>query len=135
MSDSMYLTRQQVLDSMKRQLEAIKRGKPLDTENSDAMGDKHTECSWGMCTEGEDVFPKGQGLRMFDDERRPKYRASMFNTEYALECPLREGINESGCFYQCRVFQRNKKTPTREEAITLYEDRIAKLSGIIKGEP
>lgn len=35
------------------------------------------------------------------------------------------GKSGNGCFYTCKVFQMKYKTPTREQAIKMYEDVIA----------
>ena len=125
------LTVQQYVEVLKRIKKTISR-KPLSAYDDTTPGCKNTECNWGLCGESHQHYPTPE-LHRFPQDFVDNGRISALEPPEGFDCPMRErreidgeSLNASGCFYQCRVFQRNRKTPTREEALALYDAAIAK---------
>lgn len=130
MSEDLNLSDERYLAALKRIRALIANGINLVAEDSDVMGDKFTHCTWGLCSDRKSHWPDPEDHLwpdQFVEHGRvaPKYR----DTD-KQECPLcvpHEGSGFKGCFYRCRVFQRKMKTPTREQALRLYDEAIARV--------
>lgn len=112
-----------------RQRDRIINGLPFDAIDSDAIGDKFTHASWGLCSRDAEAWPDaGDHLwpDQFSEDGRvaPKYRSQH------QPCPMQRKSGGMGCFYSCRIFKGREITAnTRSKAIDLYEQAIAKARG------
>lgn len=135
------LAKQQVLKILKIIRVAIQSGHRLDAEDSNEIGNKYTECSWGVCSEAKEYFPDPE-MHIWPKSFVEQDRVAILEFPEGTWCPMRavkvaglhhtEGGGASGCFYQCRVFQRNLDTPTQEEALALYDEEIGILEQELK---
>ena len=115
--------------ALERQLARLKQGMRIIGYDDTTIGDKNTECTGGMCWEGEELWGGRLAMRFMPAEgphngkQRARYRP--------LACPLDRRDNPSrwGCFYHCRFFNPEKeaKRITTPEAIPLYEAALARL--------
>jgi hypothetical protein len=104
--------------------------------DSEYVGDKDTECSWGLCTCRPEQWPAD--TRLWPD-RELTYDGRVYGVKYRApgqNCPFdRQGFDNvtrdtpHGCFYRCRVFspEDGEARPSRDEAIQLYDTMIARL--------
>ena len=119
------LTVEQTLAVLQRILKAIRNGAPLTAEDSNEIGNKYTHSSWGLCSDNPDYWPTPE-LHTVPADFVDRGRVAPLDP--GISCPMRtKGEGRTGCFYSCRIFQRHLKTPTREEAIDLYEKAIEQL--------
>lgn len=130
------LTLERWLLALRRRLAYIRSGVRLQAEDSTAIGDKYTECSWGMCGEEPALWPDAQDHTFPLDFERHR-RVTPLGRPKGQRCPLDRLSNGerdgNGCFYSCSVFQasRTKPRPSREQAIASYEARIAEVEATI----
>ncbi len=106
----------------------IADGLPLTHDDSSTVGDKYTICSWGMCSNDPEQWPDA-GDHTFPVDFMDDGRVSAERQCDQL-CPLQVTHPKArawGCFYECRVFQPTCRTPTREVALKLYDERIHEL--------
>ena len=127
------MTLEEFLGVLERILESIKSGAELTCVDSTTIGDKYTRCSWGTCSFDKDHFPYPE-LQLFPQDFVDEGRVAPLEEPEGAHCPLRQrkpgdspSVCSSGCFYQCRVFQPDRVTPSREEAIQIYEEAIRQL--------
>ena len=127
------LTITQFREVLIRLRDKIEAKAALISEDSNYIGDKYTHCTWGICTNERDIYPTPE-LHTFPQAFKFENRIEPLDTPEGHDCPIRERLpsdsettSMSGCFYSCRIFQKDKKTPTKEEAITLYEKVIENL--------
>lgn len=142
---SLYLTDQQYHDALRRLRNYIApqpdrgrfTGGELEAWDSDCIGDKDTECSWGLCTGRPEQWPPE--TRMWP-ERPLMHDGRVYGVKYRENgqfCPFDRRAPEghpmhgmaSGCFGRCRIFTRKKgePRPTREEALALFDATIAEF--------
>jgi hypothetical protein len=118
-------------DAMRRQRQRVMH-LPLVAEDSNAIGDKYTRCNWGMCDESADLWPDPDDHiwpDMFENNGRVAPRGHGpcpmdVRTDATMDSGEMLG-DSSGCFYSCRIFQRKHMTPSRDEAVALYDRMIA----------
>lgn len=125
MADSLYLPKKRYVLALKRQRERIVNGLPFFAEDSEAIGAKSTEASWGLCTRAKEAWPDAEDhlwpdLFINNGRVAPKYRRH--------RCPMdqRNGSHADGCFYHCRVFKRQIKSGDRAKVVEAYDQQIAK---------
>lgn len=112
--------------ALRRIRQQIADGLELEHEDSEQFGNKFTHCSWGLCSRNKKQWPDAEdhlwpGEFVQGGRVAPRYRT---DTD---ECPF-AGPQESktswvGCFCRCQIFQR--KLPSQEYALRLYDQRIA----------
>jgi hypothetical protein len=108
-SDASY--NQSLLDLKQRARDRL----PLTGEDSDAVGDKYTECNLGLCDEKIEESQDGV-------YRRPNHHCphdARYFDVHGTRLPEREP-DLNGCFYTCRVF-----SPTRGRPLGDVYARIA----------
>ena len=102
----------------------------LNAWDSDVTGDKGNECSWGMCCREKSYWPDAQDHLWPNDfiknsKIAPKYK------DIGQHCPLdaEPPINGKpyGCFYRCLIFDKKRKTPSRDEVLALYDATIERF--------
>ena len=116
--------------ALERQLARLKQGITITGYDDTTPGDKDTQCTGGMCWEGEELWGGRLAMRFMPAEgprngqQRARYRP--------LACPLdrRDNAFRWGCFYHCRFFnpESGAKRITTPEAIPLYEAALARLN-------
>ena len=74
----------------------------------------------------DDRYPDAED-QLFEDDFRKHGRIAPKYQRQGQACPFDANPSRlgspDGCFYDCMVFQR-KPTPTREQALALYDERI-----------
>lgn len=113
-----------------RLIRFIEKSKKIVLDDCDAMEQKHTHCSWGMCTNDPSIW------------RDPEDH--IFPVDFAIygrvtplkhgHCPLdirtakQASMDGNGCFYTCRAFQYRKHGAiTKELALELYKAEIKSI--------
>lgn len=144
MTDQYHLPSPRYVAALRRFRERIVKGDDLIMENSESHGNKFTECSWGLCCEEPEMWPRKDWMWP-DKEPIQVYRRARKDGK-ALEggertervtlrdlspgdlCPFDRGSDGGsswGCFYRCHVFSpEGEKLPDRERALELYDIRI-----------
>lgn len=113
----------------------IADGLPLEAWDDVSPGCKDTHCSWGMCTNDPEQWPSA-GDHIWPVDFMDRGRIAPRYKEVHQKCPMDTRAGKPGerltcgCFYRCRVFQRNEKTPSREEALALFDAQIAKMTNL-----
>lgn len=109
---------------------------PLVAEDCTDIGNKHTECSWGMCSQDPELWPSPDDhiwpeSFLQDGRSAPRYGRDLcpLDSRYVVESGrmVVAKKTDNGCFYTCRVFQKHLRTPGREEAQQLYDAAITML--------
>jgi len=101
----------------------IDTGLSLSCVDSDTIGNKYTECSWGICMETPDNYPD-ESMRIRPELMAHNRVASKFPPE-GFNCPLDKHPEDRwGCFYRCRAFQGGIN---REQALALYDETLKQL--------
>ena len=137
MGEDIKMTDQGYLDALIRLKTLIESGLPLDYEDSDTIGFKHTWCTWGLCSEVKEMWPEPE-MHLWPDQFISRGRVAPLYRQRHHLCPLdiRAKGTGNGCFYTCMVFNSRTCGKTlqrtinphssnfREEAIHLTEMRI-----------
>jgi hypothetical protein len=132
-NNAKYLTKEQTIQVLKSIRAAIASGELLIKDDSDEIGNKHTHCSWGACNDLRKHYHSPE-MHTFPQEFVDTGRSNPLALIKGSHCPMqlpktsREDY-QWGCFYECRVFQTHHRTPTRDEAVELYDAMIATLEG------
>lgn len=122
----LYMSNERYLAALYRQRDRIIAGLPFEAADSDALGDKWTHASWGLCSRDAEAWPDAEDHlwpNQFRENGRvaPKYRGQQ------QPCPMQTKGGGMGCFYSCRVFTHGTITKAkRPQAIDLYEKAIGK---------
>lgn len=125
-NDRLYLPQERYIAVLNRQRDRIAKGIPLVLDDSDEIGNKHTSATWGLCSEEVEAWPDAEDHLWPDDFNKHKRVAPKYQRENQM-CPFdaREKPTGNGCFYTCRLFRGRYPTPNRDEALALYDQRIA----------
>lgn len=132
LSDDRYLA------ALKRIRAHIAAGSSFTSDDDDTIGNKHTECSWGLCSDRKEDWPDSEDHLWPDQFVKQGRVAPLYRKKHQL-CPFDRRMTASpgtvssidmmqGCFYTCRIF-RPKKDPrmTREQALALYDQAIERI--------
>lgn len=120
------LSKEQYIETLKRIRQTIEKS-PMVAIDDDSPGNKYTGCDWGLCGEIAEHYPTPE-LHTFPMDFVDSGRISQLSCSDDVKCPMRvDGIGPMGCFYSCRVFGRKFKTPSKEEALHLYDEAIKEL--------
>ena len=130
---SISLPNPRYLEALKRQRESIAAGLPFKAVNSEELGEKFVDCSWGLCSRAKEAWPEPND-HLWPDQFVERGRVAPLYLKGNQACPLSREIRSAGCFYTCMVFNPTKgaKKPTREEALALYDAKIAKHTPLAK---
>jgi len=135
MSD-LKMSSERYLLALKRIRKSIADGGPLQCCNSDVLGDKHNECSWGLCSDDPRHWPDPEDHlwpdKFVKDGRvAPKYL--MVHQVCPLDRRMQTGnLDMNGCFWTCRIFRPKKNpTPTREQVLEYYDQAIQRIEGML----
>lgn len=137
MSDDIVVNKRRVLP-LRRYLAVLERlraliagGLPLGGYDDEGFGYKNTECTWGLCQQDKATWPDPQDYIWPDNPERiaplsaPKGCRCPMDTREVPKVQKSGGDIDYGCFYHCRFFQGKKSRLTREQALELYDARIA----------
>lgn len=87
----------------------VEGGAALSGFDDDTVGDKDTQCTWGLCGDNRKVYPEPTmhlWPNQFPRRIAPKY------LETRHRCPFEDPNGKdqsSGCFYRCRFFQQGQR--------------------------
>ena len=130
MSDSRYLL------ALKRIRKSIEDGCPMMHCNSDVIGDKHSECSWGLCSDDPSHWPDAED-HLWPDQFKKNGRIAPLYLKTHQACPMDRRMQAgkldiNGCFWSCRVFKRRKDAEvTKEQALALFDEAIARAGNFV----
>jgi hypothetical protein len=123
------LSDERYLAALIRVRDLIAKGERLVANDSEEIGNKYTECTWGLCSGDKKAWPDPQDYMWPDQPDRvaPKYRTNR------QVCPFRRAPpSANGCFWSCMIFKpKGKPVPTREEALALYDAKIKEVQAWI----
>lgn len=106
-----------------RQRDRIAEGIELEAIDSTTPGDKYTHASWGLCSRDAEAWPDREDHLWPDQFDRG--RVAPLYRERHQRCPMDTRPDGTlGCFYDCRILKRKHATPSREEAVALYDAQI-----------
>lgn len=148
MSGSRELDRERYLAALRRQRERVAAGLPLVQWDDTTPGSKDTEHSWGLCSRDLHAWPDREDWTWPDREPEPTSSATrsvdppygtarVYGIKTApdgCQCPFDRDDNPAmkgmswGCFYRCRFFSPRGPVPDRDEAVRLYDLRIAEAA-------
>lgn len=130
-------------DTLRRFHGRIAGGLKFKAFDSTFTGDKYTSAEWGLCScEDAAAYPDAND-HTFPDAFVEHKRLTPRSPPKGATCPFDRGrfkpdaLNpgNQGCFYRCMLFnpvkgqlplaEKEKRPPTREEALGLYADLIA----------
>ena len=103
MTDAEYM---EIMENLKR---FVRSGAKLSGFDDNTIGDKDTQCTWGLCGDNIKVYPKASmhlWPDKFPERLAPKY------TEEHHRCPFEDPLGKdqmSGRFYRCRFFQQGQR--------------------------
>jgi hypothetical protein len=127
-----HLTDERYAAALQRIRGLIAGGVKLDAVDSTTVGDKYTECTWGLCSSQKAAWPDPED-HLWPDQFKERGRVAPKYRTKTHKCPMdKRVVGEddmgNGCFYTCKVFQKGP-TPSRDQALELYDREIAKWSG------
>lgn len=127
------MTTDQWLAALKRLRALIADGLPLVADDSNDIGNKYTECSWGMCGARQDVFTD-PATHIWPIQFLRQSRVAPIGRPKGCLCPIdrRNTIEDDryqGCFYSCRIFspKKGEKRPGRELVLSWFDKAIAEV--------
>jgi hypothetical protein len=129
---SIKMTDERYLAALIRIKTLICKGVKLDADNSDYMGDKHNECTWGLCNDTKSAWPDAED-HLWPDQFIEHGRVAPLYTQAHQWCPLDKRMTDdapesmNGCFYTCRVFQRSRKTLKKHGPMSKHLDYVVEL--------
>lgn len=122
------LPAERYLLALERMRQRIAGGLPLMAEDSTTIGNKYTDCSWGLCSDDREQWPDAED-HIWPQQFEREGRVAPLDIPH-VGCPMdrREPSTKdmNGCFYTCRIFspERGVPRPTREQALELYDIKI-----------
>ena len=127
---NIYLSDEAYLRALERIKKSIENDTILETDDSDIIGDKHTHCTWGLCSNLKEHWPDPNDYLWPDQPNRiaPKYRNKK---QY---CPLdaeKGKGKQGGCFWTCQIFKFKNKL-RKETVLKYYEEAIIRIKQRIK---
>ena len=128
------LTLEQLRGVLLRIRNAIIAGKRLIADDSTDIGNKYTNCTWGMCSSVKAYYNSNK-LQHFPKDFDDHNRVSQLPWPTGHGCPMdmeRKTSHHYGCFYRCRVFQHKFTTPTKNGAVALYDEAIKEVDDALK---
>lgn len=107
--------------------------------DSTAMGDKYTECDWGLCCNRPEVYPDKQDWIWPEDRHGIRGKVEPVDVPVGA-CPFDRRRNPkeiTGCFYTCafrKVFDRPAQWPkqSRAYALKMIDERIVEYERRVK---
>lgn len=109
---------------LSRVLKQIEDGAKLVSDNCNDTGNKHTECSWGLCDPAN--YPKNELLFGRSEKYRNKKQLCPLDKRLHGLAPM----NANGCFYTCMHFQDGfgSDRGDRIKALEFYQITIGKAA-------
>lgn len=103
-----HLTRAQIIAVLKN-LRVIVAREELSGFDDTTLGNKSTQCTWGLCNESKELYPAPE-MHIWPFDFLLSGRVAPLRLPGPRFCPLdnRPSDYESGCFYCCAFFQIRK---------------------------
>jgi len=122
-SRSLYMTDKGYLEALQRLQALVLSGLPLHYENSDCIGDKYTNCTWGLCSEVKEMWPE-PAMHLWPDQFTKHDRiAPLYRLNHHLcPCDTRTVGGNNGCFYTCIIFHRMERLKVFGSTLVKPED-------------
>ncbi len=115
-------------DALRRLAMRISAGEELRYEDSNETGNKHTICSWGLCSNDPEQWPDADD-HIWPDQFTEEGRIAPRYLRPEQTCPMKgTGRKGHGCFYSCKVFQGNP--PSRLEAMDLVDKHLEQVEAL-----
>jgi hypothetical protein len=125
---ALYLSNARYRAALLRIRSLIQGGAPLVTDDSDVTGDKHTHCTWGLCSESGDAWPDAED-HLWPDQFLEHGRIAPKYLRKHQVCPFQKAAPSGfGCFYSCVIFGVKRGSQiTREQALAAYDRTLSRL--------
>lgn len=130
MNKDLHLTDARYIAALYRQRDRIIAGLEFSAEDSDAIGDKYTHASWGLCSDDKGAWPDAKD-HLWPDQFEQHGRVAPKYRHQHQSCPMQTKGGGSGCFYSCRIFKGKINERMRKQAIDLYEQQIGTARALI----
>jgi hypothetical protein len=119
--------------ALERQRERIDAGLHFEMWDDETIGNKSTECSWGMCCEQPSLWPEPED-HIWPESFIRQGRVAPRRLADGQFCPFdrrekpKPDLENSpmGCFRRCMFFRPTTKRPDRARALQLYDEQLAK---------
>ncbi len=127
------------LKSLKLIRELIANGEELIYYDDTTPGNKHIECSWGLCTDSKEAYPDPE-MHLWPDQFTNNGRVAPKYRKKHQMCPFdtrnHSTVTGSGCFWTCKIFRRKFKKPeiSKEYALEVYDSLIERFELLMKGD-
>lgn len=139
-NNNLYLSDERYLVALERQKGRIEEGLELDLDDSNETGNKHTHCSWGLCSEDKEAWPDAEDHLWPDQFKKEGRVAPKYHDMGRQPCPFDARTSAqrnkgfvNGCFFTCRFFRpRGQEQPDRGEALHLYDVAIDRVKRRLK---
>ena len=135
MSKNIYFSDERYLAALKRIRDLIVGGLQFIKDDDNTPGNKHTECSWGLCSENKQAWPDSED-HLWPDQFLNQGRVAPKYLKIYQRCPLNMRVTSemtmNGCFYTCSVFKNKGVKFDRNEVISRYNEQIACIEQKIK---
>jgi hypothetical protein len=133
-----HMPQERYVAALERQRARIAEGLELVYWDSRVIGEKETQCSWGLCSTDKEAWPDAQDHLWPDHflehgRVAPLYlvrgQLCPFDTDQTPRGHLRDLGDPRGCYFRCRFFQAKTigPAPDRKRALELYDDRLAEV--------
>lgn len=132
------LTEAQYLSALVKIRDRIASDVAIGLDDSNAVGEKHTHCAWGICTDSAKVW-SDSATHIWPMDFIEQGRVAPLDRPCSSKCPLDERwrykASRVGCFYSCLAFRPPKGfTLTTEHALRLYDTEISRTGQNIRRE-
>lgn len=119
-------------DALRRFRTHIADGAPLDLDDCNVTGMKHTSASWGLCSDDPAMWPDPED-HIFPVDFLRRKRVTERDMQGSQRCPMERELNRrqfnssAGCFYRCDLFRpkRGASNVDQAEAVRRYDALIA----------
>lgn len=116
---ALYLPWNAYLAALER-LPSIVQSVELYYYDDTTIGDKSTVCTWGLCSEAEELWTEDDKLHYSH-----KYRQTGQGCPMEITQDRAWEQSPDGCFYRCRFFSPKRQSrPTQQDALHLIDARI-----------
>lgn len=113
--------------TLKRLKEIVNTRKLAGYDDNSLLGDKSTECTWGLCSSQPELWPDPR-LHIWPYSFLNRGRVAPIDLpSFDCKCPFdpREENDGQGCFWKCEFF-RGKKRPSKKDHIHAINELIEK---------
>lgn len=103
---------------------------PLDGYDDTTVGNKSTECTWGLCSHAPDLWPEARD-HIWPYSFLNEGRVAPLDIP-AGSCPMQDMTRHrdgNGCFWSCKFFStaRGQQIPSRQQYLDSIDAKIKEL--------